>query len=103
MVVDIEVKASKNEVSFDDDTSKVSPSINDLVIKLDSMNNSLISQDKFLKRAAHVRKEFKDKLELSFKELEAAKKCVVVVFDEVECDKCAIHMSSLLCLMSMMS
>ena len=34
------------------------------------------------------------------KELEAAKKCAVVVSNEVECDECAIHMSSLTSLQS---
>ena len=55
----------------------------------------MISQDKLLKRAAHERREFKDKLEITLKELEATKKCVVVLSDEVECDECAFHMSSL--------
>ena len=64
MEVDAEVKASKDEVSFDEDTSEVSPSIDDLVTELDSMNVTLISQDKLLKRASRERKEFKDKLEL---------------------------------------
>ena len=34
------------------------------------------------------------------KELETVKKCVVVVSGEVECDECAIHMSSLASLQS---
>jgi hypothetical protein len=42
-----------------------------------------VSQDKLLKRAARERKEFKDKLEIALKELEEAKKIVVVVSDEV--------------------
>ena len=94
MAIDEEVKASKDEVSFDDDTSEVPPSVDDLVAELDSMNITLISQDKLLKRAARERKEFKDKLELALKELEVAKECAVVVSDEVECDECAVHMSN---------
>jgi hypothetical protein len=38
-----------------------------------------MSQDKMLKRAARERKEFKDKLEITLKELEEAKKLAVVV------------------------
>jgi hypothetical protein len=85
MAVDIKVKANKDEVSFDDDTSEVSSSIDDLVAEFDSMNDTSISQDKLLKRATYERKEYKDKLELALKELEAAKKCVMVVSNEVEC------------------
>jgi hypothetical protein len=48
-----------------------------------------------LKHATCERKEFKDKLEITLKELEEAKKLAVVVSDEVECDECAIHMSNL--------
>jgi len=59
------------------------------------MNNTLFSQDKLLKRAAHERKEFKDKLEIMLKELEEAKKLAVVVSDEVECDECAVLMPKL--------
>ena len=59
------------------------------------MNDTLISQDKLLKHAARERKEYKDKLEIALKKLEAAKKCAIVVSGEVECDECAIHMSSL--------
>jgi hypothetical protein len=63
------------------------------------MNDTLFSQDKLLKHAAYER-EFKDKLEIMLKKLEAAKKCAVVVSNEFECDECAIH---ILCLMRMMS
>jgi hypothetical protein len=48
-----------------------------------------------LKRAARERKVYKDKPEIALKENEDAKKCAVVVSSEVECDECAIHMSSL--------
>ena len=56
---------------------------------------TLFSQDKLLKRAARERKEFKDKLEITLKELEEAKKLAVVVSDEIECDECAVHMTNL--------
>jgi len=58
------------------------------------MNVILISQDKLLKHVARERKEFKDKIESALKELVAAKKCVVVVLYEVECDECVVHMSN---------
>jgi len=38
MAVDIEVKANKDKVSFNDNTFEVSPSIDDLVTELDRMN-----------------------------------------------------------------
>jgi hypothetical protein len=100
MAVNAEVKASKDEVPVDDNTSEVTPSVNNLVVELEIMNDTLFSQDKLLKRATRERKEYKDKLEIMLKELEAAKKCVVVVSDEVECDECAVHMSSLTSLQS---
>ena len=53
-----------------------------------------------MKCATRERKEFKDKLEIVLKELEEAKKLVVIVSNEVECDECAIHMSSLTSLQS---
>ena len=52
MAVDVEVKANKDEVPIDDNTSEVTPSIDNLVAELDIMNNTLISQDNLLKRAA---------------------------------------------------
>jgi hypothetical protein len=54
-----------------------------------------VSQDKLLKRATRERKEFKDKVEITLKELEEAKKVVVVVSDEVKCYECTVHMSNL--------
>jgi predicted RND superfamily exporter protein len=87
--------ASKDMVPVDDDTTEVTPSIDYLVDELETKNYTLFSQDKLLKRVARERKEFKDKLEIALKELEEAKKHIVVVSDEVECDKCAIHMSNL--------
>jgi len=111
MAVDAEVKARKDKVPVDNNTFEVTPSVVNLIVELDIMNDILISQDKLLKRAAHERKEFKDKLEIALKELEEAKKHAVAVFDKVECDECAVHMSSLtsfnqnmlLCLMRTMS
>jgi CRISPR/Cas system CMR subunit Cmr6 (Cas7 group RAMP superfamily) len=84
------VKASKDEVPIDDNTSEVTPSVDNLVAELDKM----------LKRAARERKEFINKLEITLKELKEAKKHAVAVSDEVECDNCAIHMSSLTSLQS---
>ena len=39
MAVDDEVKASKDEVPIDDDTSEVTPFFNDLVAELETMND----------------------------------------------------------------
>jgi hypothetical protein len=95
MAVDAEMKANKDMVLVDDDTTEVTPSVDNLVAKLDIMTDTLLSQDKLLKCAARERKEFKDKLEIVLKELEDAKKVVVVVSDEVECDECAVYMTNL--------
>ena len=100
MAIDSKVKASKDEVPVDDNTSEVTPSIDNLVAKLGIMNDTLMSQDKLLKRSTCERKEYKDKLEITLKELEEAKKHAVAVSDEVECDECAVHMSSLTSLQS---
>jgi hypothetical protein len=78
----------------DDDATKVKPSIDVLIAELDIMTDTLMNQDKLLKHAARERKEFKDKLEVVEKEIEEAKKLVVHVYDEIECDKCAIHMTN---------
>ena len=82
-------------VHVDDDTTEVTPSVDYLVAELETINDTLFSQDKLLKRAARERKEFKGKLEIALKELEEAKKLTVVVSDEVECDEYAVHMSNL--------
>jgi hypothetical protein len=95
MVVDTKMKASKDVVPIDDDTTEVTPSINNLVAELDIMTDTLMSQDKLLKHAACERKQFKNKLEIMLKELKEAKKLAVIVSDEVECDECAIYMSNL--------
>jgi adenosyl cobinamide kinase/adenosyl cobinamide phosphate guanylyltransferase len=91
MAVDIEVKASKDVVPIDGDTTDVTTSVDNLVAELDIITDTLMSQDKMLKCVARERKEFEDKLEITLKELEEAKKLVVVVSDEVECDECVVH------------
>jgi hypothetical protein len=95
MAVDTEVKASKDMVPIDSDTAKVTPFVDNLVAELDIMTDTLVSQDKVLKCATRERKEFKDNLEITLKELKEAKKVAVVVSDEVECDECVVHMSKL--------
>ena len=84
----------KKDVDVDDDENEVPPTLDSLMLELDTMNDTLMSQDKLLKRAARERKEFKDQLEVALKELELAKSGVVVS-EEEECDECAIHMSNL--------
>jgi hypothetical protein len=86
MAVDEGVKPNKDVLPSDDHSTEVKPSVDTLFTKLDIMTDTLMSQDKLLKCAAHERKEFKDKLEVVEKELEEAKKLVVHVSDEVECD-----------------
>jgi hypothetical protein len=88
------VKPNKDVLPSDDDSTEVKPSVDALIAELDMMTDTLMSQDKLLKRAARERKEFKDKLEVVEKELEEAKKLVVHVSDEVECDECAVHMTN---------
>ena len=46
------MKANKDEVAIDDNTSEVTPSVDALVAELETMNDTLFSQDKMLKRAA---------------------------------------------------
>jgi hypothetical protein len=94
MAVDEGVKPNKDVLPGGDDATEVKPSVDALIAELDVMTDALMSQDKLLKRAARERKEFKDKLEIVEKELEEAKKLVVRVSDEVECDECAIHMTN---------
>jgi hypothetical protein len=89
------VKASKDVVPIDGDTTDVTTSVDNLVAELDIITDTLMNQDKMLKCATRERKEFEDKLEITLKELEEAKKLVVVVSDEVECDECDVHMSNL--------
>jgi hypothetical protein len=94
MAVDEEVKPNKDVLPGDDDSTEVKPSVDALIAELDIMTDTLMSQDKLLKRVARERKEFKDKLEIMEKEFEKAKKLVVHVSDEVECDECALHMTN---------
>jgi hypothetical protein len=94
MVVDKGLKPNKDMLSDDDDSTEVKPSVDALIAELDIMTDTLMSQDKLLKRAARERKEFKDKLEVMEKKLEKAKKFVVHVSDEVECDECVVHMTN---------
>jgi hypothetical protein len=95
MADDAKVKANKDVAPIDDDSTGVTSSIVDLAAELESMNATLLSQDRLLKCAAHERKKFMDKLEIALKELEEAKKFAVAVSDDVECDECAIHMTNI--------
>jgi hypothetical protein len=88
------VKPNKDMLSDDNNSTKVKPIVDDLIAELDIITDTLVSQDKLLKRAAHERKEFKDKLKVVEKELEEAKKLVIHVSDEVECDECVVHMTN---------
>jgi hypothetical protein len=94
MGVDKGVKLNKDVLLGDDDSTEVKPTIDALITELDIMTDTLMSQDKLLKRAASERKEFKDKLDVMEKELEEAKKLVVHVSDEVECDECVVYMTN---------
>jgi len=94
MAVDEGVKPNKDVLPGDDDSTEVKPTVDALIAELDIMTDTLMSQDKLLKCAAHERKVFKDKLEVVEKELEEAKKLVVHVSDEAKCDECAVHMTN---------
>jgi hypothetical protein len=54
--VDEEVKASKDVLLGDDNTNEVKPSVDALVAEFNIMTDTLVSQDKLLKRAARERK-----------------------------------------------
>jgi hypothetical protein len=62
MAVDEGVKPNKDVLPGDDDSIDVKPTVDALIIELDIMTDTLISQDKLLKCAARERKKFKDKL-----------------------------------------
>jgi hypothetical protein len=94
MAMDEGVKPNKDVLPGDDDTTEVKPTVDALIAELDVMADALMSQDKLLKRTARERKEFKNKLEVVENELEKAKKLVVHVSNEVECDECAVHMTN---------
>jgi hypothetical protein len=94
MAVDEGVKLNKDMLPGTDDSTEVKPIIDALIIELDIMTDTLMSQDKLLKYVAHERKEFKDKVEVVEKELKEAKKLVVYVSNEIECDECVVHMTN---------
>jgi GTPase involved in cell partitioning and DNA repair len=94
MAVDEGVKPNKDVLPGDDDSTEIKPSVDALIAELDIMTDTLMTQDKLLKCAACERKEFKDKLEVVEKELEEAKKLVVDVSNEVDCDECDVHMTN---------
>jgi hypothetical protein len=94
MAMDEGVKPNKDVLPGGDDSTEVKPTVDALIVELDIMIDTLMSQDKLPKRAAHEKKEFKDKLEVVEKELEEAKKLVVHVSDEVECEECVVHMTN---------
>jgi hypothetical protein len=94
MTVDEGVKPNMDVLPSDDDSTEVKPTVDALITKPDIMTDTLMSQDKLLKRAARERKEFKDKLVIVEKEFEEAKKLVIHVSDEVECDECAVYMTN---------
>jgi hypothetical protein len=100
MAMDEGVKPNKDVLLNDDDSTEVKPTVYALIAKLDIMTDTLMSQDKLLKHDARERKEFKDKLEVVEKELGEAKKLVIHVSDEVECDECAVYMTNFLELQS---
>jgi hypothetical protein len=56
MAVDDKVKASKDVLPDDDDTTEIKPTIDALVPEHDIMTDTLVSQDKLLKRATRERK-----------------------------------------------
>jgi len=83
----------KGKASDDECASQVSLSVDGLSDEIDKLNAALANQDKLLRLAARKRKEYMAKLEVALKELEIAKSAPTI-FDEVECDICAIHMSN---------
>lgn len=78
----------------DESTSHVSLPINDVVTEVDELTIALASQDKLLRLVICVRKEQKCKYEATLRELETARD-TMVVFDEIECDECTLHMSNI--------
>jgi hypothetical protein len=70
MAMDEGVKPNKDMLLRDDDSTEVKPTVDALIVELDIMTDTLISQDKLLKHAARERKEFKDKLKVVEKGLE---------------------------------
>jgi hypothetical protein len=72
------VVSGDGEEHDNDSESEVCLSIDELFAEHEKFCAALISQDKLLKHTARERKEYKDKLEIVLKELEAAKKCAMV-------------------------
>ena len=94
MVLGDDAGGGKGDALIDNDcTSQVSLSTNELAVEINTLNATLLNQDKLLKCIAHNKKGYKDKLEVTLKELEFAKS-IVVVSNEAECDSCAIHLSN---------
>jgi hypothetical protein len=89
-----DIIGSDDKDNDDNSTSEVSVSAIDLVAEVDELTVALAIQDKSLRLAAHERKEYKCKYETTLRELESAR-ASVVVFDETECDECALHMSNI--------
>jgi hypothetical protein len=78
----------------DDSASEVSHSVNDLAPEVEELMTTLASQDKFLRLPACERKDFNSKYKSTLKDLESATSSLVVS-DETECDRCALHMSNI--------
>jgi hypothetical protein len=78
----------------DDSTSKVSYSADDLAVEVEELMTALASQDKLLRLVARERKDFKSKYESMFRELEYAR-VSIVVSDETDRNKCALHTSNI--------
>jgi ribosome-binding ATPase YchF (GTP1/OBG family) len=94
MAMDEGVKPKKDVLPGDDESTEVKPIVDALIIEPDIITDTLMSQDKLLKHAARERKEFKDKLKVVENELKEAKKLVVHVSDDVECDECTVYMTN---------
>jgi hypothetical protein len=75
-------------------TSEVLPSADDLAAEVEELTTSLASQDKLLGLAAHERRDFRSKYESTLREHKSTR-ASVMVFDETECDGCALHMSNI--------
>ena len=69
MALGDEADSGKDDVTSDDNTFEVSLLADELSADNEKLTAALFSQDKLLKRAAHDRKEYKDKLEVALREL----------------------------------
>ena len=88
---DIYFMVDNNDNNPDLDSFEVSPSYNQLSIQIDTLNDTLVSQDRLLKRAVREVKELKSRLECSSFELELLRSRV----RDEECDSCLVVMSEL--------